>query len=301
MFCSVARHSSLVAAARELHLTPSAISHGLKALETEVGCRLFDRTGKKLLLNQAGEHLLTQVQPPMAAIEAAAESVKRLGKWGQTRLRIGAPASACQYILPPVIRELKKSFGNATLQIESGDMADMVQLIQQNRIDLALGLTPNDTAGLEIRPVFSDELLFVFSPSHSWVSARTISREDLRVQPLILYQRTSLTAQTMEAYFHSLDLVPSTIMEIASTEAIKELVKLNLGVSVMAPWAADRELVRGSLRMRPLGSKPVRRHWVVASLAGRRLSLIEETFCRLCRQIASGLRMDRRDIPALDR
>ena len=105
----------------------------------------------------------------------------------------------------------------------------------------------------------------------------------------------------MEAYFHSLDLVPSTIMEIASTEAIKELVKLNLGVSVMAPWAADRELVRGSLRMRPLGSKPVRRHWVVASLAGRRLSLIEETFCRLCRQIASGLRMDRRDIPALDR
>ena len=55
MFCVVARLGSLVAASRVLHLTPSAMSHGLKALEAQLGCRLFDRTGKKLLLNQAGE------------------------------------------------------------------------------------------------------------------------------------------------------------------------------------------------------------------------------------------------------
>src|SRR5262249_27013646 len=153
MFCAVAKSGSLVAAAGKLHLTPSAISHGLKALETQLGCRLFDRAGKRILLNQAGEQLLAQVEQPLAALQATEESLKRLGKWGQTRLRIGAAASVCQYLLPAVIRELKKSFATVTLQVESGDMPEMVARIQQNHIDLALGVVPDQTAGLETRPV----------------------------------------------------------------------------------------------------------------------------------------------------
>src|SRR5438046_4207226 len=116
MFCVVARMGSLVAASRIMHLTPSAMSHGLKALEAQLGCRLFDRTGKKLLLNQAGEQLFAQVQAPLTALDAAAESLKRLGKWGQTRLRIGASASACQHIVPGIIRELKKTCPTVQLQ-----------------------------------------------------------------------------------------------------------------------------------------------------------------------------------------
>ena len=300
MFSAVARHGSLVTASAKLHLTPSAISHGLKTLETQLGCRLFDRAGKKMLLNQAGEQLLAQIQQPMQALVAAEESLKRLGKWGQTRLRLGAAASACQYILPAVIRELKKSSANFSLQVESGDMPEMVELIQQNRIDLALGVAPERLPDLEVRPVCKDELLFVCAPSHPWAAGEPITREDLRTQPLILYQRASLTAHLVDDYFRSLDLVPSTVMEIASIEAIKELVKLNLGVSVLAPWTADKELARGTLRMRPLGAKALRRQWVIASLAGRRLSLVEETFCRLCRNVAAGMRMDRRDLPGIE-
>jgi DNA-binding transcriptional LysR family regulator len=89
-------------------------------------------------------------------------------------------------------------------------------------------------------------------------------------------------------------------MEIANIEAIKELVKIDLGVSVLAPWTASKELSRRALLMRPPGGKPLRRQWVVAARAGRRLSLIEETFCRLCKQTASGLRVDRRDVPDLN-
>jgi DNA-binding transcriptional LysR family regulator len=297
-FCAVARHGGLVPAARELNLTPSALSHSLKALETELGCRVFDRTGHKLRLNQAGEQLLAQVQPALAALEAAAESIKQLSKWGQTRLRLGAAASACQYLLPAVIRELKKSFATLTLQVESGDAPELIEMIRRNRIDLALGVAPPDTAGLEVRPVFKDELLFVFAPSHPWSSGQGIGQESLRKQPLILYQRSSLTARLVEDYFRQLDIVPSTVMEVANIEATKELVKLNLGVAILAPWTADKELARGTLRMRPLGPRALRRQWVIASLAGRRLTLAEETFCRLCRNVAAGLRMDRRDVPA---
>src|SRR6266581_4548391 len=287
MFCVVAEFGSLVAASRVLHLTPSALSHGLKSLEAQLGCRLFERAGKKLLLNQAGEQLLSQVQAPLAALDAAQESLKRLGKWGQTRLRIGAAASACQHFVPGIIRELKKACPTVQMQVESGDIPEMVNLLQQNRIDLALGVAPENNGALEMRPIFRDELLFTFCPTHPWATAPSISREELRTQPLILYQRSSLTAQLIDKYFRDLDIVPSTVMEIANIEAIKELVKLNLGVAVLAPWTVDKELVRGSLCMRPLGAKPLRRQWAIVSLAGRRWNLAEETFFRLCQTMAA--------------
>jgi len=297
LFSEVARLGSLVAASRVLHLTPSALSHGLKSLEAQLGCRLFERAGKKLLLNQAGEQLWSQIQAPLAALDAAEESLKRLGKWGQTRLRIGAAASACQHIVPGIIRELKKTSPNVQLQVESGDTPQMLNLLQQNRIDLALAVAPENDGRLEIRPVFKDELLFTFARSHRWASAHVVTREDLRTQPLILYQRSSLTAQLVDRYFRDLDIVPSAIMEVANIEAIKELVKLNLGVAVLAPWTVDKELARGSLCMRPLGSKPLRRQWAVLSLAGRRWNLAEETFFRLCHTVTAGYRMDRKDLP----
>jgi len=301
MFSAVARHGSLGAAARQLHLTPSAVSHALKSLETELGCRLFDRAGKRMLLNQAGEQLLAQVEGPLSALDAAEDSVRRLAKWGQTRLRISAAASACEYLLPPVIRELKKSFSNITFQVESGDMPDAVEGLRQNRTDLALGVAPPVSSGLEMRPLFTDELLFVFAPSHPWAAGDGITVDDMKRQALILYQRSSLTARMIEDYFRHLDIVPSTVMEMGSIAAIKELVRLKLGVSVLAPWAVGADLARGTLKMRPLGTRPLKRHWVIAWPEWRRLSLVEETFSRLCRNVASGLRMDRRDVPPLSR
>jgi LysR family transcriptional regulator, low CO2-responsive transcriptional regulator len=299
VFCAVAESGSLVTASRKVHLTPSALSHALKALETELGCKLFERVGKRMLLNQAGEQLLTGVRPPLAALESAAEAVRLLGESGRIRMRIGAAASACQHILPGVIRELKKVHARIELQIESGDIPEMMEWIRTNRVDLALGVAPDDHGGFEARRVFRDELMFVFAPSHPWATGRPITREELRVQPLILYQRHSLTARLIERYFNQLDVNPRNVMEIASMAAIKELVRLNLGVSILAPWTASRELVRGPLRMRPIGSRPLRRTWAILWFAGRPLNAAEETFCRLCRTHAAGMRLDRRDVPPL--
>jgi DNA-binding transcriptional LysR family regulator len=299
MFCMVADSGSLVKAAGKLHLTPSAVSHGIKALEVDLGCRIFERAGKKMLLNQAGEQLLAQVRPPLMALDAAADAIKRLARLGKTRLRIGAAATACGYILPGVIRELKKANANLELQVESGNTPEMLELVRMNKVDLAIGVAPESHPGLEEHPLFRDELMFTMAPSHPWASGRSISREELHQQPIILTQHSSQTAQLITRFFHDLKIVPSTIMEIASVEAIKELVKLNLGVSVLAPWTAEKEVLRGTLKMRPLGAKPLTRHWVVLSLAGRQLNAEEITFCRLCRNHATGMRLDRRDVPGL--
>ena len=299
MFCAVAENGGLVAAGSRLHLTPSAISHGIKSLETQLGCRLFERAGKKMLLNQAGEQLLAQIQAPLAALDSAAESLKHLGRWGQTRLRVGAEASVCQHLLPSVIRELRKNHPHLELQVESGDAAELIPLVRDNKIDVAVGVAGEHHPGLELRPLFRDELMFVFAPGHSWAAGRPISRDELRMQPLVLDQRSSFTARLVNEFFRSLDLVPSAIMDIDSIEAIKELVKLNLGVSVLAPWTVDKELVRSKLKMRPLGTKPITRRWAAFYLAGRRLTLTEESFCKLCRHHAAGMRLDRKDVANL--
>lgn len=301
MFCAVAESGSLAEASVTLHLTPSAISHGIKSLETQLGCRLFERAGRRVLLNQAGEQLLQQVRPPLLALEQAGEALKKLGKWGKSRLRIGASASACAHILPRVFRELKKTNANLEIHVESSDTAEVFDLVRENKLDLALGVNQPRLNGLDVRPMFRDELMFVFAAAHPWAAARPINREDMRKQPFILYRHSSITAYLTNEFFRKLDFEPAATMEVGSVEAIKELVKLNLGVSVLAPWTVERELGQGSLKMRPLGSKALTRHWVIASIVGRRLNLAEETFCRLCRKESASMRLDRKDVPPLNR
>jgi LysR family transcriptional regulator, low CO2-responsive transcriptional regulator len=299
VFSAIAESGSLVTAAGKLHLTPSAISHSLKALETALGCRLFERVGKRMVLNQAGDQLLLGIREPLHALEAAAEGIKRLGQWGQSRLRIGASAAACQHVLPSVIRELKKTYPTLELHVESGDTNHVVELIRQTKVDLALCILPENAPSLDIRPIFRDELMFVFAPTHSWTNGRSITREDISAQQFIAYQRGSYTTRLFTEYFRQIEITPKILMEVDSIGAIIEMVKLNLGVAVLAPWTVEQELVRGTLKARSLGTKPLKRQWSVVSLAVRPKTYIEETFCRLCRNHATGMRLDRRDVLGL--
>src|ERR1041385_8301137 len=120
-FCVLARTGSFTQAARELHLTQSGVSHSVKALERDVGCRLLDRLGKKVVLTQAGEQLLHHAQKIIQEMLGARASLEQLGKWGKGRLRLGASDTACQHILPGVLREFKDSFPQCAIGIEPGD------------------------------------------------------------------------------------------------------------------------------------------------------------------------------------
>jgi DNA-binding transcriptional LysR family regulator len=299
VFCAIAESGSLVAAAGKLHLTPSAISHSLKALETELGCRVFERVGKKMVLNQAGDQYLAAIKSPLGALESAAENVKRLGHWGQTRLRVSASAAACQHILPGVIRELNKTYPSLELQVKSADTPQAFDLLRDSKVDLALAIVPERTNGFDVRPLFRDELMFVFSPEHPWANGKPITREEIVRQRFILYQRSSSTMQLFNDYIHGLNVTPQIQMEVDSIGAIVEMIKFNLGVSVLAPWTVENELIRGKVKLRPLGTKPLSRQWSVISLAVRQKNFIEETFCRLCRNHATAMRLDRKDVAGL--
>jgi DNA-binding transcriptional LysR family regulator len=249
-----------------------------------------------VILTQAGEQLLQHAEKILQEMAQARASLEQLGKWGRVRLRIGATTTACEHILPAVLRELKESFPQCIINIEPGDTAGAIELLRSSRIDLALTLEPKNEDQLEFHPLFSDELVFLLSPQHPWAADGRVVREDIPRQNYILYSKASYTFRMVEDYFRQEDMVLNTVIELGSMEATKELVKLGLGVSILAPWIARKELNEKSLAALPLGRRKLKRNWGVLHWRGRRLSLAEETFMNLCRTVTEGLTMQ--SVPA---
>lgn len=292
-FVTLARRGSFTLAAKELHLSQSAVSHSMKALETDIGCRLFDRLGKKVLLTQAGEQLLEHADKIMREMAAARESIAHLNRWGKTRLRIGASTTACQYILPEVLREFQKEYPHANILIEPADSPRAIDLLRANLIDLAVTLEPKRDDDLEFHPLFSDEMHFVMAPSHPWALAGRVTREEIPRQRYVLYSKSSYTHRLVEDYFGGEGMVLNTVMQLGSMEATKEMLKLGLGIGVLAPWIARQEIESGTLVALPLGRRKLKRTWGILHGRGRRLSMAEETFVKQCTIATAGLATER--------
>ncbi len=290
-FSSLARAGSFTQAARELHLTQSAVSHSMKALEREVGCRLLDKLGKKVVLTQAGEQLLAHAERILAEMTQARAELERMGKWGQSRLRLGASTTAAQHILPGVLREFQKRYPQCSVSIEPGDTPEMIEALRAHKIDLALNLEPAGGEPLDFRPLFTDELLFILSPQHPWAQAGRVAREEIAQQNYIVYKKKSYTSAMIEAYFRQEEIVLFSQLDLGNMEAIKELVKLGLGISILAPWTAREELQAGSLVSLALGRRKLKRRWGILHWQGRRMSLVEETFIGLCASVVERLKL----------
>jgi len=289
-FSILSETGSFTETARRLHLSQSAISHAIKALEGEVRCRLLDRVGKKVILTQAGEQLLVHANKILDAMASAREEIDHLGKWGRTRLRIGSSTTACEHILPGVFREFKESFPQCAIHIETGDTPHLIDMLRSHRIDLALAMEPRREEQFEFRPLFTDELQFIVGPLHPWALAGRVDRASITDQNYIVYRKGSYTEQMVEEYYRADDLVLQSSIEIGSMDAIKEMVKIGIGISILAPWIARHELSERSLVALPLGKRKLRRHWGIMYWRDRRLSLAEETFVGLCKSLAETIR-----------
>ncbi len=224
-------------------------------------------------------------------MQSARSEVEAQAKWGRGRLRVGASTTACQHLLPAVLREFRESFPKCVIKIEPGDQNRQLELMRSGQIDLAFLLEPRPelSEDLVFVPLFDDELLFFVAPQHPWAHLGNVPSEAIGAETLILYNKTSYTFRLISDYFKESKVALSNFIELGSMEAIKELVKLGLGAGVLAPWIAGPELANGSLVSLPLGPRKLRRHWSVAYWKGRRLALAEEIFVGLCETVAKNL------------
>lgn len=284
-FSALARRQSFTLAAKDLHLTQSAVSHAIRGLEDDVGCQLFDRSGRAAKLTQAGEQFSHHVESILREMEAARAGLEAMTRWGHGRLRVSASTTACQYILPAVLREFRQSFPQCVITIEPGDYDRQLELLRSNSVDLAIMIEPDKERDIEYQPLFEDELRMLVSSAHAWARLGKVPSDGLAKETLVHYNKSSLTFRLVSEYLREEGCPPAQVIELGSMDAIKELVKIGLGVGVLAPWAARTEIENGALVDLPIGKKPLRRRWCVAYLKGRKLQLGEETFVGLCQTV----------------
>lgn len=288
-FATLARTGSFTETAKQLFLTQSAISHSIKALEQDLGCELFHRLGKNIHLTAAGRTLVQTADLVLRQMTEAREILGRENEWGGGQLRIAAGPTACQYILPSALREFKETFPRCQVVLEANDTPEALEDLQANRADLAFVLEPRTTVEHAFYPLFTDELAYIVAPSHPWVSQGRATRAEIPEQSLILYSRSSYTYRLMSRFFREEGLDFQSSFELKSVQAIKEMVKISMGIAMLAPWVAEEEIRQGLLVAIPLGRRKIKRTWGVAFLKRRKLSLAEETFLGLCETVCRNM------------
>ena len=289
VFAAVAQHLSFTRAAQSLFLTQSAASHAIAALEAEFNTPLFRREGRRIALTDAGRVLLEHSRHLFAALDEATAAVKRAARPEVGFLRIGASPAACQYLVPESIREFRESYPDFQLAIAVGDSPQVLRQLHDGAIDLGILIRADRDRQLTFHDLFTDHLGLLVSPHHPLAQSRKVDRRALLDQHFVLYTRTSATFRLIERHLLRLEVPLRSFTELGSMEAIKELVKLGLGISVAAPWIAAPEIAQRSLVWLKLPGPPLRRNWAIGCRAGRRLSIAEQTFLGLCRATAQNL------------
>ena len=287
-FVTLARTGSFTQTGRELFLTQSAISHSIRALERDAGCRLIARVGKKVLPTPAGEYLLHHAEKALGQMGEARDTLAHMKDWTNERLRLGASATVCQYILPSVLRQFTQSFPRSNLSVLPADTSQVLQMFEQDNLDLALCIEPKTDPTLVFEHLFWDELVFLVSPQHPWAIEGRAIRAELSQQNVILYTRSSYTFRLVQEYFGEDELKLKSCLEMGNIEAMKELVKIGLGIAILPQWVARRELAEGALVSLPLGKRKLRRHWGILRRA-QGDSYTVQKFIALCRDAAQEL------------
>lgn len=289
IFLEVADKLSFTRAAERLYLTQSAVSHQIARLERGFGAPLLRREGRGVSLTAQGQVLAQQARKIIAAVDEAELAVRQAARPDLGRLRVGASAAACQFLIPEALREFRECFPGYAISILPGDSADVADALIDGSIDLGILIRAETSAKLLYHDLFTDELGFVVSPLHPWAKGDKIDRRELSAQHYVLYTRNSATFRMVERYFVRMQSPLRNWIELGSPEAIKELVKLGLGVSVMARWIASPELAAQSLVWLPMPGPKLKRRWCIAALSGRGLSNAEQTFLGLCRSAGAQL------------
>jgi LysR family transcriptional regulator, low CO2-responsive transcriptional regulator len=294
-FVLIAKSGSIATAAQGMRLTPSAMSHALKALEEDLGCQLFERRGHKAILTGAGERLLPRAERIISEMTLARDEQRQFSQWGCGTLRVGASAAACQYFLPDVLLEFRECFPNCELDVISVDAQPAVEMIRNGELDLAICVLESETSQLASQPLFEDELILVVNPLHPWAKLSRVTAKELKQQKLSVYNRNSVSTALVRQHLQQLGAERVSFLTISSMEAIKEMARVGLCPGVVASWVAQPDLLAGTLKSVRLSGPRLKRQWVALWPEERPLNIMAQTLVGLCRDVTTALAT-----PALD-
>lgn len=244
---------SFSAAAARRGLSQPAVSLQIRQLERRFGVRLVERVGRRARATAAGEELLQHIRGIDEAVARASEAMAEHRHETIGRVRLGTGATACIYLLPRILGDLRRRFPALEIVVATGNTPQVLKQVEDNILDVALVTLPARGAMFDVTSVMKDEQVAVFAAGSR--PPAIVTPEVLASRPLVLYEPGGNARQVFDDWFARSGLPLKPVMQLGSVEAIKELVAAGLGCAVLPRLAvtgrgASERLVVRSLEPR---------------------------------------------------
>lgn len=289
IFEAVAHSGSTTAGARAAALSQSAASAALTELEHLLGARVFDRVGKRLVLNDNGRALLPMAR---AVLDSARAIEQRFADDVPDRLdlRLAASSTIGNYVLPALLADFRATAPHTRFDVQIGNTLDVVTLVCAFAVDLGLIEGPCHAPELRVLPWIDDELVIVASPRHELARAAQQGKlgvRALRDAPWLLREPGSGTREAVEHALlpHLHTLKPD--LTLGSSEAIKNAVARGMGIACLSRSVVD-DLVAGKRLVVLTTTLPrLMRRFALVHHERKRLSTGLERFVAHCRAVSA--------------
>ena len=257
-FLEVARHTSFSRAAEKRFRTQPAISAQIRALEEEVGAKLFDRSGGKVALTAAGKAFQKYAEETLEHRRVMLTALAEMERVPRGEIVVGANEATCLHILPEVFAEFKKQYPGVAVSVNRAERAKILESIIDNSVDFAVVSLPVQDSRMTVVPIHRDELVLIAPPAHPLARLKAAAIADVVKFPLLL-PKLGRTRDAIESLFHERHLKPNISMELDSSELLKRFVAADVGVGFIARSTVLEDVKAGVLAAVPLADAQIRR------------------------------------------
>lgn len=234
-FAAVIELGSFSAAAARLNLTQPAISFQIRQLEKRLGARLVERVGRRAQATAAGRELIPHIRQIETMVASAVEALADHAQGVAGRVRIGSGETACIYLLPPLLSDLRRRFPLLEIVVRTGNSPDMLRALEDNALDVALVTLPAPGRMFAVETLLDDEMIAVFPPG--FAPPAPASAEAIAASPVLLYEPGGNNRRVIDDWFRQAGVALKPVMELGSVEAIKQLVAAGLGCGLLPRMA----------------------------------------------------------------
>jgi DNA-binding transcriptional LysR family regulator len=255
-FLTVAELGSMTDAAVSLGLSGPAISQQMARLEADLGVVLFNRSRNGVELTPAGEELRLRSQTVIGAVTDIRSAVQQRSASQQAPIRLEAFPSASVYLLPHVLKELRRLKSGVPISLVSLSDANLFGRVNAGEVDLSIGydydfVSIQAPASLVVEELGRDRFDVLLPKSHRLAAKRAISLRDLQDEDWVLFPPATMFTESVLGACAKAGFSPRTMFEVSDYQVVEVLVAAGAGVSLW-PRMVTNSLPKKGLAVRPL-------------------------------------------------
>jgi LysR family hydrogen peroxide-inducible transcriptional activator len=235
---AVARTANFSRAAALCHVSQPSLSQQIKKLEDELGERLFDRMKRAVNLTSQGETFLHRALRILEEVDAAKREASDAQHLLRGALTIGVLPTIAPYLLPKVMAQFTNKFPGVEIVVEEDTTARLLKLALDYEIDFALASQPIQNERLEVKGLFSEELLLALPPGHPLTRKRTVAVTDLEGERFIVMKEGHCLGDQVRGFCDRRDVKPKISFRSSQLETVQAFVASGLGISLIPAMAA---------------------------------------------------------------